>query len=179
MKTAIFFVRRGGDEMGYAHVHADHWGRDLGLKRNVLVTREREPPDPVALVEHRGRVEAAIFEHFLVIGGEFDRNAKWISFLQGRDAQPVVKGGIFRFLHHDHIGVRLDDWHTQFWEIPFTPLWLFPFGGLFPSLRLGFRFSLGVISQIFQVGFVGRLPIGPPGFGDACRLLYGHPMQAV
>ena len=106
MKTAIFFVRRGGDEMGYAHVHADHRGRDLGLKRNVLVTREREPPDPVALVEHRGRVEAAIFEHFLVIGGEFDRNAKWISFLQGRDAQPAL---LLRFAFRSPASISVND----------------------------------------------------------------------
>ena len=56
MKTAICFVRRGRDEMGYAHVYPDKRGRDLGLKRNVLIKRKREPPDPVALVERRGTV---------------------------------------------------------------------------------------------------------------------------
>src|SRR5205823_6359954 len=79
MKTAIFLVRRGRDEMGDAHVYPHKRGRDLGLKRNVLIKREREPPDPVALVEHRGRVERFACEGLLVIGGEFDWDLKGVA----------------------------------------------------------------------------------------------------
>ena len=44
-----------------------------------------------------------------------------------------------------------------------------------------FRFGLGlrVISHIFQVGFIGVLPIGPPGLGNPCCLLHRDPMPAV
>ena len=56
--------------MGDAHVYPDKRGRDLGLKRNVLIKQKREPPDPIALVQRRGRVERFACEGLLVIGGE-------------------------------------------------------------------------------------------------------------
>ena len=62
--------------MGDAHVYPHKRGIQLGLKRNVLIKRKREPPNPVALVERRGRVERFACEGLLVIGGEFDWNDK-------------------------------------------------------------------------------------------------------
>ena len=60
---------------------------------------------------------------------------------------------------------------TQFWQIPFFPGWFYPLGLKGHSRYRGFTLGLRVISQVFQVGIVGGLPIGAPRLGDACRRL--------
>ena len=74
-----FTARRGRDEMGDAHIYPDNLGRDLGLKRNVLIKQSVSHQTPLRLWSVVDVLSGAPCEGFFVIGGEFDWDLKGVS----------------------------------------------------------------------------------------------------
>ncbi len=102
-----------------------------------------------------------------MVGGEFDWNTQGMAFVQSGDAQPVVEGAVLRRFDDNHVGIGLDAGDAQDWEIPFVP------GGFMARRIRVLLLGLFPLPHLFQVGVVGGLSVGAPGFRDACRLLDG------
>ncbi len=77
--------------MRHAHIHPYAGSRWLRLYRNVLIKRQGEPPDTVALGERGGGIEGATLKGFFVVGRESHRDAQRLAFVQRGNSEPVVE----------------------------------------------------------------------------------------
>src|SRR5260370_4422176 len=68
MKGAVVLPVAGGQEVGDAHVYADHRGRRHGVYRDDLVVGERQPPAISALVARDAGVDSLVLERLAVVG---------------------------------------------------------------------------------------------------------------
>jgi len=105
MKGAVVLPFAGGQEVGDAHVHADHRGRWGGVDRDDLVVGERHPPAIIALVERHAGIDGLAFERLAMVGSQLDWDQQLLAEFQRADREPVVKGRVLGGFELDDVGV--------------------------------------------------------------------------
>jgi hypothetical protein len=170
VKGAVVLAGTGRQEVGNAHIHADHRSRRGCVDRDLLVITEGHPPAITTLVEGHAGIDGLACERLAVVGSQLDGDQHLLAEFERADREPVVKGRVLRGSQCDNIDVGLDAGLPEHRDVPLAPR-----GFLCPCIQNAFTLLLVVVQQGIRIVLVGLLSIGAPGLGDACRLLDGHP----
>ena len=98
MERAIVLASAGRDEIGDAHIDANHRCIRWRLHEMFCIVGEREPPHAVTLIELHAAVELpclprlGVGESFFVVRSEFDGHGNGLALLKRADGQPVIIG---------------------------------------------------------------------------------------
>ena len=72
MKGAVVLAVTCRDEVGNAHIHADHRGRGISLDGHDLVITQGQPPPAIALVEGHAGVDGLSLKRLAMVGCQLD-----------------------------------------------------------------------------------------------------------
>ena len=174
VKGAVVLAVARRDEVGDAHIYADHRGRGFGLAGNLLVIRERQPPAVTAPVERHTGIDGFSREHPEVVGSQLDRDQQLLAECECADLEPVVKGRVLRRLEDGDVDIGLDADVRERRDVPFAPCWFFSLCS-HESLRL----LLVKVLQIIRIVLIRLFSIGAKGAGDTSGLLDGNPVPPL